>query len=289
MRRIFLGTEAVADRAVTPGQLRYGYRRVFPNVYGPRDEVPSLAERAVGAWLWTGRRGVITGRAAAELHGALWVRSDSPIELNYNCRRPPAGIIARNDRIACDEVLQIDDMAVATVERTAFDLGRFLPKGRAVAHLDALARETGVRADHVLELAERYQGARGVRKLRTAVDLMDAGSQSPKETWWRLWLIKKGFPRPRTQIPVLNSLGRPFAYLDMGWEDVKIAVEYDGDQHRTSREQYVWDEQRVRLIRDRGWLHIKVIAEDEPDDITARVQAAWAIRESALPVAERVS
>ncbi len=27
----------------------------------------------------------------------------------------------------------------------------------------------------------------------------------------------------------------------MGWEDIKVAVEYDGDQHRSSRAQYVKD------------------------------------------------
>lgn len=289
MRRIFLGSEATDCGAVTPGELRYGYRRVFPNVYVPLGEPPSLADRAVGAWLWSGRRAVITGRAAADMHGALWVDKDSPIELNYNCRRPPVGIIARNERIACDEVLQIGDMPVATVQRTAFDLGRYLPRGQAIAHLDALARETGVTAEQVLHAADRYPGWRGVKKLRAALDLMDPGAQSPKETWLRLLLIDKGFPRPTTQIPVRNGRGVVFAYLDMGWENLKIAVEYDGDQHRKSRSQYVWDEQRLRLVRARDWLHIKVIKEDEDDAVIARVRKAWALRERAFPVAERVS
>lgn len=223
------------------------------------------------------------------MHGALWVDENSPIELNYNCRRPPVGIIARNDRIACDEVLQIGDIPVATARRTAFDLGRYLPRGHAVSHLDALARETGVTAEQVLQVAERYPGWRGVKKLRAALGLMDPGSQSPKETWLRLLLIDKGFPRPTTQIPVRNGNGVAFAYLDMGWEDLKIAVEYDGDQHRKSRAQYVWDEQRLRLVRARGWLHIKVINEDKSDAIIARVRHAWALRERAFLVAESVS
>ena len=285
MGKVFLGSEAVAGGILTPGSLRYGYRRMFPNVYIARDEPPSLADRTTGAWLWSWRRGVITGRAAAALHGALWVKDDVPIELNYNCRRPPAGIITRDERITCDEVIQIGDMAVTSLQRTAFDLGRFLPRGQTVAHLDALANATGLTAERVLPLADRYKGARGVKKLRTALDLMDGGAQSPKETWLRLLLIDKGFPRPTTQIPVLNGRGVPFAYLDLGWEDVKIAVEYDGDQHRKSRSQYVWDEQRLRLIRECDWLHIKVIKEDEPPEILERVANAWRQRERAFPVA----
>lgn len=289
MERVFLGSEAVAAGAVTPGALRYGYRRVFPNVYVRRDQPPSLAGNTVGAWLWSRRRSVITGRAAAALHGALWVDDDCPIELNYNCRRPPSGIIARNERIGCDEVIQIGDMAVATKQRAAFDLGRYHPRGRAIAHLDALANATGLRAEQVWPLVERYRGARGVAQLRIALDLMDGGAQSPKETWLRLLLIAAGFPRPRTQIPVLNDRGRPFAYLDMGWEDAKIAVEYDGDQHRKDRRRYVWDEKRLRLIGERGWLHIKVINEDRPHEIIERVTGAWARRERAFTVARRTS
>ncbi|MCH9732166.1 MAG: hypothetical protein K0U84_21245 [Actinomycetia bacterium] len=289
MKRVFLGSEAVAARAITAGALRYGYRRVFPNVYMPRGQRASLADNTVGAWLWSRRRGVITGRAAAALHGAMWVDDDCPIELNYNSRRPPPGIIARDERIASDEVIQIGGMAVTTKQRAAFDLGRHLPRGRAVAHLDALANATGLATGQIRPLAERYKGARNVGRLRTALDLMDGGAQSPKETWLRLRLIAAGFRRPATQIPVCDDHGRPFAYLDMGWEDVKIAVEYDGDQHRTSRRQYVWDEKRLRQVRGRGWLHIKVINEDQPYEIINRVASAWTRRERALPVARPAS
>ena len=125
--------------------------------------------------------------------------------------------------------------------------------------------------------------------MRAALGLMDGGAQSPRETWLRLWLIKNGLPRPRTQIPVRNERGVPFAYLDMGWEDVRIAVEYDGAHHQTDRAQYVWDEQRLRPIKARDWLHIRVINEDDPRDVIARVKRACAFRERATSVAKRVS
>jgi hypothetical protein len=108
---------------------------------------------------------------------------------------------------------------------------------------------------------------------------MDGGAQSPKETWLRLLLIDAGFPRPQTQIPVRDDYGEPFAYLDMGWEDLMIAAEYDGDQHRTDRTQYTWDVVRLRRILRRNWLHVKVIAEDSRADIINRVTQAWRQRE----------
>ncbi|MCB0948389.1 MAG: hypothetical protein KDB44_03765 [Mycobacterium sp.] len=279
MASVVLGSQAIARGALTRGQLRWRYESIFPDVYVFRGTPPTLRTRTVGAWLWSRERGVITGRAAAAIHGAHWVAEDAPIELLWKSYDTPAGIIARDDRFENHDVVEIDAMAVATVERTAYDLGRHLSRATALIHLDALARATGLAPERVTPLIERYKGARGVRRLRTALDLMDNGSQSPKETLLRLLLIDAGFPRPQTQIPVQDNRGEPFAYLDMGWEDPKIAVEYDGDQHRTDRSRYVWDERRLRRIRELGWLHVKVIAEDRRHDIIKRVQRAWAERE----------
>lgn len=96
----------------------------------------------------------------------------------------------------------------------------------------------------------------------------------------RLLLIGAGYPRPRTKIPVFDDAGRAFAFLDMGWDDddVKIAVEYDGEQHRTDRDQWTWDVRRLREVTDRGWLHFEVIAGDRPADVLRRVARAWAQR-----------
>jgi hypothetical protein len=280
MGTIFLGSEALARGELSRGRLRSAYRAIFPDVYQPAIAEPSLYGNTMAAWLWSKRRGVITGRAAAALHGAKWVDKNSPIEMIWSNNRPPPGIITRNDRFTYDEVVEINGMPVASIQRTAMDLGRFLRRGVAVAHLDALAQATGLSAEHVLPLADHYKGARGIRRCRDALDLMDAGAQSPRETELRLLLMDAGYPRPSTQIPVLDYDGYPFAFLDMGWEDVMIAVEYDGDQHRTDRARYVWDIKRLAKVQRRGWLHIRVIKEDRPQNILRRVSEAWALREA---------
>lgn len=278
MDKVFLGSEAIDRKEVTWGQLRWRYRAIYPDVYIPRLAERSLHDNTVGAWLWCGRRAPITGRAASALHGALWVDENAPVELIWHNNRPPDGIITRNEHFAYDDVMEMHDMAVATPQRAAYDLGRHMRRDAAVIHLDALARATGLAADHVTPLIERYKGARGIRRLRTAIDLMDAGGQSPKETWLRLLLIDAGYPRPATQIPVFDGGSEPFAHLDMGWEGPMITVEYDGDQHRTDRVRYAWDVKRLRRVQDAGWDHIKVIAEDRPYDILQRVARAWAMR-----------
>ena len=252
---------------------------MFPDVYEPKVVKPSLSAYTMGAWLWSKRRGIITGRAAAALHGALWVDETTPVELIWQNCNPPSGVICRDERFSYDEVVEVSDMAVASIQRTAFDLGRHLPRGAAVAHLDALARATGLNPTHVLPLADQYTGARGVRRLRTALNLMDAGAESPKETWTRLVLIDGGFPRPTTQIPVLNDAGS-YYYLDMGWEDIMVAVEYDGEHHRTDPNRYARDIARLEELQRKGWIVIRVIAGHRPAYILFRVRQAWAQRET---------
>lgn len=55
-------------------------------------------------------------------------------------------------------------------------------------------------------------------------------------------------------------------------------MEYDGEQHRTVRPQYVDDIKRSEMVYGRGWNVIKVIKEDRPYMIVQRVGDALARR-----------
>ena len=92
--------------------------------------------------------------------------------------------------------------------------------------------------------------------------------------------MRAGLPRPQTQIPVQDEFGDVIAYLDMGWEELKVAVEYDGEQHRSDRWQYTWDIRRLEMLERLGWIVIRVVAGDRPAEIISRVRAAVARRAS---------
>jgi len=245
-------------------------------VYAPKIEAVSLRQRTVGAWLWSRRDGVIAGRAASALHGALWVDGCSPIEMIWRCGRPPAGIVVRNERLEPDEITAVSGVLVTTPERTALDLARHLPRDAAVAHLDALARATGVRAVDAFSLVDRYPKARGLRTATTALALMDAGAQSPKETWLRLLLVDAGLPKPRTQIRVTDGFNE--AFIDMGYDEPKVGLDYDGMQHASDRSRYVYDIGRNELIERQGWIDLHVVAEHGRAFILHRVREALRLR-----------
>lgn len=276
MSQPFLGTEAISDGKLTRGKLRWNYGCLHPDVHFSKATVPDLFARTVAAWLWTGRTGIVTGRAAAALHGARWVDDAAPVEIITEHGKPQRGVIVREERIADDEICHVGDLPVANPPRTALDLGRHLTRGPAVMHLDALAAATGVTAVDALVVAHRYKGARHIRRARIALALMDAGAQSPKETWLRLLLIDAGLPRPKTQIPV--SDGYNVAYIDMGWEAPKIGLDYEGDHHRQLRPTYVDDIGRYEMIERQGWIDLRVVAEHSSVFTLRRVRESFARR-----------
>ncbi len=274
MGEVFLGREAMGD-GLSRHDLRRWYRPLFRGVYMPKRMTPTLADRCTGAWLTSDRTGVIGGVAASALHGAAWVAETEPIEILINDRRRQSGLIVRMDRVGDDEITRVDGLPVTSLARTAFDLGRYQKRSAAIARLDALMRAAPWSPDEVATLMRRYGPVRGVRQLRELLPLVDPGAASPKESWLRLLLIDNGFPIPETQIPLFDGGIDPFAFLDMGWRHIQLSVEYDGDQHRTDRPQYVKDMRRHPRITKRGWEVIRVIAEDRESEILAAVYEAW--------------
>ncbi|WP_024443031.1 hypothetical protein [Mycobacterium sp. UM_WGJ] len=274
MTAAFLGSEALAQGVVTEHELRRWHRAVFRDVYVPGGHELTVRDRIEAAWLRSGRKGVIAGVAASALHHADWVDLDIPIELIWSNTRPPRGLIARDETLTDDEITQVAGIPVTTPARTAYDLGRHLPRGKALARLDALARATPFGTEDVLLIAKHHRGARGSRRLRSVLPLVDAGAASPKETWLRLLLIDAGLPTPTTQIPVCDRRYWPFAWLDLGWERYKVSAEYDGEHHQKDRAQYVRDHQRQRRLERAGWINIQVINEDNPQETVQRVTEA---------------
>ena len=275
MAEPIIGSEAVTSGALTPYVLRTRFVPIHRNVFVPRDAEVTAVVRAKAAWLWSLRRGTVAGQSASALHGAKWVDANGPAEIIYENRHPPATIRTWSHRIEDDELALLGGVKLTTPARTALDLACRYPVARAVAAIDALARATDLKVADVGLLAERYKGRRGIRKAHKALSLVDAGAESPRETWLGLLLIRAGFPPPQTQVPVYDEYGQLVAVLDMGWEQIKLAVEYDGDHHRTDRRQFNKDIRRAETLTDLGWIDVRVTAEDTEGGVIARVSATW--------------
>lgn len=274
----FVGSEATAAGRLTYGELTTGHSRVFRDVYLHRHIEANAVDRAKAAWLWSKRQGVVAGFSASALHGSDWVDAQRPAELIHSNRHRLPGLLIRGDELRPDEIEFIEGVPVTTPARTAVDLACWYRTVEAVAAIDALMRATSVKDVDVQTVLARSRGRRGVVRARESLDLIDAGAQSPKESWLRVILIQDGLPRPVTQIPVYDGYWKPFALLDMGWPEVKVAAEYDGDIHRSDAVRWRSDAKRHERLQRCGWTVIRVLAGDRDGDVIARVRAALARR-----------
>ncbi len=164
-----------------------------------------------------------------------------------------------SDVLTPEEVVDIDGMGVTSPARTAFDIGRHVARRvAAVQRLDALAAATDVKVTDVEAIMAAHPGARGTPRLRGALALMDGGAESPQETAARLALVDAGLPAPRTQIVVRNAYGDFIARIDMGYEDVKVGIEYDGPQHWTDPAVRQRDIDKQVELADEKWRIVRV-------------------------------
>lgn len=273
----FVGTDSVSAGVWTERELRRSCTRIYRNVYLRRGRELTARDRAIAAWLWSGKQAIVAGNSAAALLGARWIDPDTPAELVCDRTRPPPLIITRNETLSAGEATTVWGVPVTSPARTAYDLGRRIGFQEALVRVDALARATGLAVSDVQPLIDMHRGARGMKQLRRLLPFVDAGAESPQETKTRLVLIRGGLPRPQTQIEVRNVWGAVPARVDMGWEEWLVGVEYDGAQHWTDARIRAKDIERTAELESRGWRLVRVSGEllrHQPDVIVKRARAA---------------
>jgi len=147
-------------------------------------------------------------------------------------------------------------------------VGDFLVGHRGPTTVDALA-------------ATILPDERFVAVARAAIDLVRVGADSAMETWLRLAVIDAGFPEPELQVEVFDDAGRFLARVDMGWRNMRIALEYDGDHHR-ERGTFEHDQRRDNSMTVHGLLVLHANRTDigRPGVLFERLRQAFIARSS---------
>jgi hypothetical protein len=213
----------------------------------------AIVGRCTAAWLW-GLDVLPPGVPAS-----AW-----PVEVLV----PPGRSPPRRDGCRCyvadyetDDVALLGGTRLTSRERTALDCARWLPRLQAVAALDQFLR-AGVDPAALATQAAVLASGRNVRQLREVLALDDRGAVLPGESWTRTVIVDTGFPRPRTQVPVPGPLGTSL-YIDLGYADYRVGVEYDGERHHVAPQDRARDEARRRwLCKELGWEVIVVTKSD---------------------------
>ncbi|MBM7820461.1 hypothetical protein JOE63_002938 [Cellulosimicrobium cellulans] len=91
---------------------------------------------------------------------------------------------------------------------------------------------------------------RGIVRCREAIDLVRPGTDSSMETRTRLLLVQAGLPCPQVNVPAHDDGGQFLALPDLSYPELRIAIEYDGDVHRT--DPATWRRERGAAAAPRG-------------------------------------
>lgn len=278
--RVFVGSEAVAEGLLTAKQLRGPYvRRILTGVYAPIWVQRTHALKCEGAALVLPKEAVITGRSAATIRGADLAFYEDPVEIIADpdlrvSRR--WGIDLRRTEIALHERTPWNGAGLASAERMALDLLLDRPLPEAVADLDVVLRRGLVSADALARMLPRRRD-HGIVQARKALALSDPRAESRPESMVRVWLALDNL-FPDLQVWIHNEAGR-LACVDLAFEDLKIAIEYDGDW---KNDRWVLNRDRARLnaVYAAGW-HVVFVTKEmlrNPKLMVATVRAAIAMR-----------
>lgn len=266
MRRHIVPADVPSDQPFTVAQARAAgltrtqlegasYRQLLHCVYVRADVQDSELLRARAVTLVLPDDAVVGQASAAWLLGAdvldnrrpgLWVITNRGDQI----RR--AGINATSALLEPGDVTEVWGVPVTTPVRTAFDLARRKDLVEAVVGVDAMLNRGGCRLDDLAAYTAEHRKWRYVRTVDEALRQAEPLSESPMETRQRMRLIFAGLPRPQAQVPVLDSGGEPFAYIDNGYKEWMVGADYDGGDHEKTWKQ---DLERQERVRDTGWWH----------------------------------
>jgi hypothetical protein len=272
--RPFNSAEA-RSAGVTRGQLRGArYRRLGSGIYHwvGLKESPLLMLTGVARRLPAGA--AFSGLTAAWLHG-LDVAPCDPIEVTIpervgSGRR--AGAFVRRAALATDEIVLRRRLPATSALRTAVDLGGRSSLTEGVVAADLFLYAELVSIAELLNYVADHPGTKGVARLRRVVDLAEPKTESPMETRLRMLLVIAGLPRPEVQVSIDDDQGRFLGRPDLFYRRQRLAIEYDGGNHR---DRMVDDNRRQNGLVGAGFRLLRFTAADvygTPDTVAMQVR-----------------
>ena len=239
--------------------------RVFNSVYLPAAAANDLGVRVAALKLVLPEHAVVVDRTAAwlwEVNAFSPSQQDGSMDLEVfvlrgHKRFTRTGAHGGERDLTARDLVDVEGIRVTTPLRTALDLACGLSRAEGLASVDALMRIHGLTREAMQQELPRFRGRRGVVQARALVELADPRAESPGESFTRLAIHDEGLPAPTPQLWVTDLGGRRWR-LDLGYESERVAVEYDGEQYHSSRQQRERDRLRRAALAEAGWTVIVV-------------------------------
>ena len=167
-----------------------------------------------------------------------------------------AEFVVHARRLLDEDVVVHRGLRLTSGAQTFLDLAETLPPWELVAVGDALMRSGRVDGAGLARRLGRAARVRGVARARECAPLLTPLAMSRPESLMRYWLVTSDLPDPVPQVPVHDRWGRVVAHGDLGYEEWKVLLEYEGRQH-AEHEQFGRDVDRYSLMAADGWLVLR--------------------------------
>ncbi len=188
--------------------------------------------------------------------------------------RRTAAAIRHKAPLAPAEILDVDGLAVTSVERTAVDVARGWSRSDGLAVMDAaLARGADLSLMNEMVHSRRSHGN---AKARWVLNFADAKSESYYESLVRLRMHEQGVARPRLQYSITAS-GELLGIADFAWPDLGVLGEFDGAAKygslrrpgQSPEQVLAAEKRREERICQQGWWFARFTARDchRPDGV----------------------
>lgn len=231
------------------------------------------------------------GSAARVLEAGLpvWLENDWRVHVarrrGFSMPRR-ANVVGHLLTLLPDEVVEYDGVRLTSPARTWLDLASLLSVEELVVAGDSLVcshgpdfprpRDARCAIADLRDMVARHPGIRGVRKARTAVELIRVGADSQPETRMRLAIMRAGLPEPVLNHVVVGACGEPVLWPDAAYPEQRVALQYEGAHHNAA-DQYLRDIRRADVGAEHGWLEVRVskfhLAGEHPA-VVSKVRAA---------------
>ena len=203
-------------------------------------EVATVAGRAAAYLAVLPAGSVLSGMTAAKVHG-LWlptvpddvlefiVHPDTPLPRDRPGSRR-SGLRARRRLLEPDEITVVEGLPITKEAVTWLHLADRLRLPDLVAAGDSVLRG-GASLDELQGVVRRAAHRPGVVRARQALPLLDARSRSRPESHLRCAVVSGGLPKPAVNEPIFDEHGQWLAEPDLSYDDVRLALEYNGAEH----------------------------------------------------------